>query len=96
MCFQLQIYGGGALAVDTTDQDCSSSTFNPTGTISSFKNVTGDRVYYDGADLGWSGYFDFKESDLVTEIEVGFPKFELTTFEYGVEIFLSACYDTPP
>lgn len=96
MCFQLQVQPGGVLEVDTTDSPyCSSGYFSPTGTISTFKNVTADRVYYDEADLGWSGYFDFKESSSLTDIEVGVPMLDLDTLEYGVEVFLPACYDLP-
>ena len=98
MCFQLQIFSGGVLAVDVTDPDCSSDTFNATKTISTFKNITNDRVYYHNnkGDLGWSGYFDFKETDMVNDTDIGFPVFDFYKLKFGVEIFLPDCYSDSP
>ena len=89
-CFEIQLFEGGILGMDSSDPGCSRKDSAGQQVISNFSGVDGRNVYFDDPNR-WGGTFLLKESSDVTSPEIQNPKVDGNTREFLVDLFVPSC-----
>ena len=95
MCVRMQLFAGGKLEGDSTDNSCANPVFNPTQELSIFAGidiVTNKAIFSPGAG-GFSGTVEIKETPSITGTE--FNLLDLTGQIFSGQVVISSCASEP-
>ena len=86
-CIKFELFPGGEIVLDATDQSCSNEVHTPSLVVSKFDKIVDNRVtFVKAGPSGYSGTLDFKEDSTVTEPSLVPRKLENQEFILGVNV----------